>query len=113
MGSSAVLRSSTHLSKPEINEITIKNEYISSLKDNTKEEDKFITMKELNTITNGIIKEKILKKIIQICGSVKDKLTQDDFAYFYSLLVTHSFEAKLNFLLDFIFIKKNKLSKEK
>ena len=113
MGSSAVLRSSTHLSKPEINEITIKNEYISSLKDNTKEEDKFITIKELNTITNGIIKEKILKKIIQICGSVKDKLTQDDFAYFYSLLVTHSFEAKLNFLLDFIFIKKNKLPKEK
>ena len=34
-------------------------------------------------------------------------------AYFYSLLVTPSFEAKLNFLLDFIFIKNNKLPKEK
>ena len=113
MGSSAVLRSSTHLSKPEINEIAIKNDYIISLKNTKKDEDKLIEIRELNSITNGIIKEKILKKIIQICGSVKEKLTQDDLIYFYSLLVTTSFEAKLNFLLDFIFIKKNKLPKEK
>ena len=106
MGSSAVLRSSTHLSKPEINEIAIKNDYIISLKSTKKDEDKLIEIRELNSITNGIIKEKILKKIIQICGSVKEKLTQDDLIYFYSLLVTTSFEAKLNFLLDFIFIKK-------
>ena len=113
MGSSPVLKSSNHLSEKEINEIIIKNEYIVSLKINSKEEEKLISLKELNTLTNGIIKEKILRKIIQVCGSVKDKLTQDDFAYFYSLLVTPSFEAKINFLLDFIFIKKNKLPKEK
>ena len=108
-----MLKSSNHLSEKEINEIIIKNEYIVSLKINSKEEEKLISLKELNTLTNGIIKEKILRKIIQVCGSVKDKLTQDDFAYFYSLLVTPSFEAKINFLLDFIFIKKNKLPKEK
>lgn len=113
MGSSAVLKSSNHLSQQEINEIIIKNEYIVSLKTSSKEEDKLISLKELNSLTNGIIKEKILRKIMQVCGSVKDKLTQDDFAYFYSLLVTPSFEAKINFLLDFIFIKKNKLPKEK
>ena len=113
MGSSPVLKSSNHLSEKEINEIIIKNEYIISLKINSKEEEKLISLKELNTLTNGIIKEKILRKIIQVCGSVKDKLTQGDFAYFYSLLVTPSFEAKINFLLDFIFIKKNKLPKEK
>ena len=113
MGSSAVLKSSNHLSQQEINEIIIKNEYIVSLKTNSKEEDKLISLKELNSLTNGIIKEKILRKILQVCGSVKDKLTQDDFAYFYSLLVTPSFEAKINFLLDFIFIKKYKLPKEK
>ena len=113
MGSSAVLKSSNHLSQQEINEIIIKNEYIVSLKANSKEEDKLISIKDLNSLTNGIIKEKILRKILQVCGSVKDKLTQDDFAYFYSLLVTPSFEAKINFLLDFIFIKKNKLPKEK
>ena len=38
MGSSAVLRSSTHLSKPEINEIAIKNDYIISLKNTKKDE---------------------------------------------------------------------------
>ena len=112
MGSSAVLRSKTHLEKTEIKEITLKNDYFISMQ-NTKDEDKLISLKELNIMTNGIIKEKILKKIIQICGSVKDKLKQDDLAYFYSLLVTPSFEAKLNFLLDFIFIKNNKLPKEK
>ena len=64
MGSSAVLRSSTHLSKPEINEIAIKNDYIISLKNTKKDEDKLIEIRELNSITNGIIKEKILKKII-------------------------------------------------
>ena len=113
MGSSAVLRSKTHLEKTEIKEITLKNDYFISMQNNSKDEDKLISLKELNIMTNGIIKEKILKKIIQICGSVKDKLKQDDLAYFYSLLVTPSFEAKLNFLLDFIFIKNNKLPKEK
>ena len=113
MGSSAVLRNKTHLGQSEINEISLKNDYIISFKDNIKEENKLISLKELNMMTNGVIKEKILKKIIQICGSVKDKLTKEDFEYFYSLLVTNSFEAKLNFLLDFIFIKKNKLPKEK
>ena len=112
MGSSAVLKSSNHLTQQEINEIIIKNEYLVSLKTNSKDEDKLISLKELNSLTNGIIKEKILRKIMQVCGSVKDKLTHDDFAYFYSLLVTPSFEAKINFLLDFIFIKKNKLPKE-
>ena len=113
MGSSPVLRNKIHLEKKEIQEITLKNDYILSLRENSKDGDKLISLKELNIMTNGIIKEKILKKIIQICGSVKDKLKQDDFDYFYSLLVTPSFEAKLNFLLDFIFIKKNKLPKEK
>ena len=113
MGSSAVLRNKTHLEKTEINEIKLRNEYLTSMQNNPKDEEKLISLKELNLITNGIIKEKILKKIIQICGSVKDKLKQDDLAYFYSLLVTSSFEAKLNFLLDFIFIKNNKLPKEK
>ena len=113
MGSSPVLRSKVHLEKKEIQEITLQNDYILSLRDKSKDGDKLISLKELNSITNGIIKEKILRKIIQICGSVKDKLKQDDFDYFYSLLVTPSFEGKLNFLLDFIFIKKNKLPKEK
>ena len=52
MGSSAVLRSSTHLSKPEINEIAIKNDYIISLKNTKKDEDKLIEIKEVEKYGN-------------------------------------------------------------
>ena len=113
MGSSAVLRSTTYLEKSEIEKISSKNKYINAVFSREKNVDGFLTIKELNNITNGLLNSKILKKIIQICGSKKDKLTYDDFCYFYALLITSSLEAKLNFLLDFIFIKKDKLSKEK
>ena len=113
MGSSSVLRSKTYLDKNEIEEISGNNNYINKIFTESKNEDGYLTIKELNTITNGLINEKILKKIIQICASKKDKLTYDDFCYFYALLTTSSFEAKLNFLLDFIFIKNDKLPKEK
>ena len=60
------------------------------------------TVIRVNSITNGLINETILKKIVQICGSKKEKLTLEDFCYFFALLNTTSFEPKLNFLLDFI-----------
>ena len=113
MGSSAVLRNKTHLEKTEIDKISSKNNYINAVFTRSKNVDGFLTMKELNMITNGLINEKILKKLIQICGSKKGKLTYDDFCYFYALLNTSSFEAKLNFLLDFLFIKNEKLAKKK
>ena len=78
-----------------------------------KNSDGLYTTNELNLITYGLINSKTRKKIIQICGSKKDKLNLEDLCYFYSLLNTASYEAKLNFLLDFIFIKKEKLPKEK
>ena len=113
MGASSVVRSRTYLEKTEIEKICSKNKYINAVFPKVKNEDGFLTIKELNAITNGLLRQKILKKIFQICGSKKDKLTYDDFCYFYALLNTSSFEAKLNFLLDFIFMKNNKLSKEK
>ena len=39
-----------------------------------KNADGLLTTNELNIITYGLISQKIRKKIIQICGSVKDKL---------------------------------------
>lgn len=113
MGSSAIYRTKTHLDKNEIDKLSSKNNYINAVFSKEKNVDDCLTIKELNTVTNGLISEKILKKIIHICGSKKDKLTLDDFCYFYALLNTSSFEAKINFLLDFIFIKKDKLPKEK
>ena len=113
MGSSAVLRSKTYLEKTEIEKISSTNRNINLVFTREKNVDGLLTIKELNNITNGLINYKILKKIIQICGSKRGKLTYDDLCYFYALLTTSSFEAKINFLLDFIFIKNDKLKKEK
>ena len=113
MGSSAIFRKKTYLEKEEIDKIVSKNNYINAAFRRVTKNDEYLNAKGLDTITNGLINKKIIKKIIQICGSKKEKLTYDDFCYFYALLNTTSFEAKLNFLLDFIFIKKEKLTKEK
>jgi hypothetical protein len=113
MGSSAIFRKKTYLEKEEIDKIVSKNNFINAAFRRATKTDEYLNAKGLNTITNGLINKKIIKKIIQICGSKKEKLTFDDFCYFYALLNTTSFEAKLNFLLDFIFIKNNKLTKEK
>ena len=113
MGSSPVLRDKTYLEKTEINKLISKNNYINTGFTRAKNADGFLSIKELKTITYGLINEKILKKIIQICGSKNDILSYEDFCYFYALLITSSFQAKLNFLLDFIFIKNDNLQKNK
>ena len=113
MGSSAIFRKKTYLEKEEIDKIACKNNLINAAFARVTNKDEFLNAKGLNTLTNGLINKKIIKKIIQICGSKKEKLTLDDFCYFYALLNTSSFEAKLNFLLDFFFIKTDKLTKEK
>ena len=115
MGSNlTTLRKYLYLSKEEIEKLTSKNSIniIQSFK-KQKNSDGLLTTNELNIITYGLINQKIRKKIIQICGSKLDKLNFDDLCYLYSLLNTNSLEARLKFLLDFIFIKKNKLPNDK
>ena len=113
MGSSESLRKKKYLTKEEIDNIISKNVNLIQIFKKMKNSDGLLTINELNIITYGLINQKIRKKIIQICGSKMDKLNLEDLCYFYSLINTTSTEAKLNFLLDFIFIKKDKLPKEK
>ena len=113
MGSSESLRKKKYLSKEEIDDIISKNVNLLQIFKKMKNSDGLLTTNELNIITYGLISQKIRKKIIQICGSTIDKLNLEDLCYFYSLIQTTSTEAKINFLLDFIFIKKDKLPKEK
>ena len=113
MGSSESLRKKKYLTKEEIDDIISKNVNLLQIFKKMKNSDGLLTTNELNIITYGLINPKIRKKIIQICGSITDKLNLEDLCYFYSLLNTNSFEAKLNFLLDFIFIKKDKIPKDK
>ena len=106
MGSGeSTLRKKIYLTKKEIEEIVSKNTNIIPYFNKIKNSDGLMTTNELNTMTFGLISPKIRKKIIQIVGSNIKKLTLDDFCYLYSLLNTNNLEAKLNFLLDFIFIK--------
>ena len=115
MGSNpSTLKKSQYLSKGEIDKIVSKNSIniVQSYK-KLKNSDGLLTTNELNIITYGLINEKTRKKIIQVCGSKSDKLNFEDLCYLYALLNTTSLEAKLKFLLDFIFIKKNKLTNGK
>ena len=99
-----------YLSKEEISLIDNIEINLNEIIDKYKNADGVITEKELKNISRGLLSNSICKKIIKICG--KDgKLTNDDFYYFYALLRTDSFKAKLNFILDFIFYKSNKLDK--
>ena len=114
MGSNeSSLRKKKYLTQEEIDSIISKNVNLLPIFKKMKNSDGLLTTNELNIITYGLINPKIRKRIIQICGSKADKLNLEDLCYFYSLINTNSVEAKLNFLLDFIFIKKDKLSKEK
>ena len=60
---------------------------------------------DFNRITNGLIDNSIINIIFQICSSKNDRLSKNDFKYFYALLKTKNFDAKINFLLYFIFEK--------
>ena len=115
MGSNpSTLRKNLYLTKGEIDNLISKNSIniIQSYK-KLKNSDGLLTTNELSIMTYGLINAKTRKKIIQVCGSKSDKLNFEDLCYFYALLNTSSLEAKLKFLLDFIFIKKNKLPIDK
>ena len=106
-------RKKKYLKKQEIEHVLNKKESLKVLFDKIKNADGFFTIFELRQLTNGLIEECILKKIIQICGTKERRLAYWDFLYFYSLLNTTSANVKLNFILDFIFTKKESLIKEK
>ena len=72
-----------------------------------------ITLTEFRNITKNLLTDSEYKKILKICGTNNTKFTEYDLMYFYAILTTNSFNAKLNFILDFIFTKKNTIPKEK
>ena len=102
-----------YLTKQEIENVLNKKESLKIIFEKIKNADGFLTIIELRQLTNGLIEEFILKKIIQICGSKEHRLTYWDFLYFYALLNIKSSEIKLNFVLDFIFTRKEIVIKEK
>ena len=113
MGSNNSSLRKKYLTEEEIGNLVAGKEIIHSMYKKFKNSDGLLTTNELNVLTYGLINPKIRKKILQICGSKSGTLDLKDLCYFYSLLTTNSEEAKINFLLDFIFIKSDKLPKQK
>ena len=101
-----------YLSKEEINSI-IDLDLINEIYSKYKNSDGVITKKELKNIFKGLLRENICKIIIKICSSNNNKLMNDDLIYLFSILTTNNYKQKLNFILDFIFDKKNKIDKNK
>ena len=113
MGNNSDYANEKYLSKEEIKSISNIESNIFDIFNQNKNSDGLITVKELKNISKGLLSISVCKKIVKICGNKNGKLTKDDLIYFFALLSTDSFKAKLNFLLDFIFYKKNKLNKDK
>ena len=113
MGTNSSYRKKKYLTKSEIDHVLNKKESLKTLFEKIKNADGFFTIFELRQLTNGYIEEFILKKIIKICGTKKNRLAYWDFLYFYALLNTTLPNVKLNFILDFIFLKTDNIIKEK
>jgi hypothetical protein len=94
-----------YISKEELKLIANESNIIEIFNKN-KNSDGVITVKELQNISKGLLTTSLCKKIIRICGTNKDKLTKDDLIYFFAILSSNSLQVKINFLLDFIFTKK-------
>ena len=68
-----------------------------------KNSDGYIDLMGLSRMTNNLIDKSTLCIILKICSSKENKLKYNDFVYFYALLKTKRFSAKMNFILYFIF----------
>ena len=100
---------SHYLSTDEINSVLNQNKQFNNLFDQLKNADGAFSIDELRVITLGLIDEYILKKILLICCTRHFGMSCPDFLYFFALLNTNSPQAKLQFILDFIFYDKKKI----
>ena len=112
MGSDNVVSEPKIKYLPE-SEIKIENSFfLRDLFNKYKNSDGFINQIGLSKMTNYLIDKSTLDIIIKICGSRNNKLIYSDLLYFYALLKTKRFDAKLNFILYFIFMTNEHLNKE-
>ena len=107
MGSDNSQEKQRYLTKEEIKKET--DNFVLELFQKNKNIEGNISKIDFNRITNGLIDIGIIKIIFQLCSSKNERLSKNDFKYFYALLKTKSFVAKSNFLLYFIFGKNTAL----
>ena len=107
MGSDNSIEKQRFLTKDEIKKES--DNFILELFQKNKGVEGDISKNDFNRMTNGLIDNDIINIIFQLCSSKNDKLSKNDFKYFYALLKTKSIDAKINFLLYFIFEKNTEL----
>ena len=107
MGSDNSIEKQRFLTKEEIKKES--DNFVLELFQKNKNIEGNISKIDFNRITNGLIDISIIKIIFQLCSSKNERLSKNDFKYFYALLKTKSFVAKSNFLLYFIFGKNTAL----
>ena len=107
MGSDNSIEKQRFLTKDEIKKES--DNFILELFQKNKGVEGDISKNDFNRMTNGLIDISIINIIFQLCSSKNDKLSKNDFKYFYALLKTKSIDAKINFLLYFIFEKNTEL----
>ena len=110
MGSDNNPQKERYLSKEEIKKE--RDAFIIDLFQKYKNYEGVLSKNDFNRIANGLIDNNIINIIFKICSSKNDILSKNDFLYFYALLKTKSFNAKINFLLFFIFEENTSLKKE-
>ena len=103
MGSENSQENQRYLTKDEIKKET--DNFMLEIFQKNKNIEGNLSKIDFNRITNGLIDNSIINIIFQICSSKNDRLSKNDFKYFYALLKTKNFDAKINFLLYFIFEK--------
>ena len=110
MGSDNSPRKERYLSKDEIKKET--DNFIIDIFQKYKNFEGVLSQNDFNRIANGLINNSTINIIFRFCSSKNDKLTKNDFLYFFALLKTKSFDAKINFLLYFVFEENIIIKKE-
>ena len=105
-----VIEKEKYLSDTEINKEN--NLFLRELFMKYKNYNGAITPFALSRMLNNLIDDSILNKIFEFCSSKDNTLIYNDFLYFYTLLKTKSFNAKMNFILYFIFSNELSITKD-
>ena len=110
MGSDNSPQKERYLSKDEIKKEA--DNFVIDLFQKYKNYEGVLSQNDFNRIVNGLIDSSTINIIFQLCSSKNDKLSKNDFLYFFALLKTKSFDAKINFLLYFVFGENTIIKKE-
>ena len=110
MGNDNSPQKQKYLTKEEINKES-DNNYIKELFQKYKNYEGVLSKSDFNRLMNGLIDNNIINIIFKLCSTKNDILSKSDFKYFYALLRTKSFDAKINFLLYFLFEENTILQK--